>query len=117
MEKVSLDDKIRRGYSDKRVEDGGGTLLNWGAAVPACRRWAAPLQLLGFRTVQVFFVEGFVLVVEGGGLALDEEVAHLGGELERIAVGDDDVGDFAAFERADLIRETEDLRGVQGHGL
>ena len=58
-----------------------------------------------------------MLVVERGGLALNEKVAHLGGDLEGIALGYDEVGDFAALERADLIREAEDLRGVQRHSL
>ena len=44
-----------------------------------------------------------MLVVGGGELAFDEEVAHVGGEFQRVAVGDDDVGDFPVFERADLI--------------
>jgi hypothetical protein len=58
---------------------------------------------LRFGALEIFFVERFLLVVERSELAFDEEVADLGGELKGIAVGDDEVGDLAAFERADLI--------------
>ena len=55
-------------------------------------------HLLRFGAIEIFLVEGFVLIVERSELALDEEVAHLGGELERVTVGDYDVSDFAAFQ-------------------
>jgi len=45
--------------------------------------------------------------------SFDEKIAHLGGELERIAVGDDDVGNLAALERADLISETKNFGWIQ----
>src|SRR5260370_42074384 len=85
---------------EKRAETGGWDRAELGRSVPACRRWAAPLRLLGFRAVQVFLIKGFVFVVERRGLALDEKVAHLCGELEGVAVLDDDVGAFAALARA-----------------
>ena len=74
-------------------------------------------HLLCFGAIEIFLVEGFVLVVERSELAFDEKVAHLRSEFERIAVGDDDVGDFTAFERADLIGQTKDLRWVKGDGF
>ena len=37
--------------------------------------------------------------------------------FERVAVGDDDVGDFPAFQRADSFGQTENLRGVKRDGL
>src|SRR5712691_7788324 len=76
-----------------------------------------PVALLRLWPVEVFFVERFLLVVERGELAFDEEIAHFGRELERIAGGDDDVGDLAGVERADLIGETQDLGGVTGDGF
>src|SRR5438445_4652368 len=73
--------------------------------------------LFRFRAIQILLVQGFLLVVERSELSFDEKIAHLGGELERIAVGDDDVGNLAALERADLISETKNFGWIQGHGL
>ena len=56
-------------------------------------------------------------VVQRSELPLDEEVFHVGGQFERIAVRDDDVGDFAGFERADLVGEAENLRRIKGDGF
>src|SRR5579864_1031149 len=67
----------------------------------------------GLGAVEVFFVEGFVLVVQGRKLAFDKKVADLGGQLQGIAGGDDDVGDLAGVEGADLIGEAQDLGGVE----
>jgi hypothetical protein len=58
-----------------------------------------------------------VLVVCGRELTFDEEVADVGGQFKRVAVGYDYVGDFAGFERADLLGQAEDLCGVERDGF
>src|SRR6202048_3622449 len=58
-----------------------------------------------------------MLVVDGGELAFDEKIAHLSGDLEGITVGDDDVGDFAALKRTNLISETKNLGGIESDGF
>src|SRR6266404_514787 len=73
--------------------------------------------LFRFRAIQILLVQGFLLVVERSELSLDEEIAHLGGELERITVGHDDIGNLAALEGANLIGETKNFGWIQGHGL
>ena len=50
-------------------------------------------------------------------MALDEEIAHVSGQFERIAVGHDNVGDLADLDRPDLIREAENLRGIERDAL
>src|SRR5260370_9517310 len=85
-------------------------------AAPA-ERWAEPVELLSFRPLCVFFVKAKMPVVQGRELSLDEQVLHVGGQFERVAVGHDDVGEFALLERAYLIRKAENLRRVKCDGL
>src|ERR1700688_3488892 len=73
-----------------------------GASVHGCSFWP----------VRILFVEALVPVIQRRALALDEQVLHFGRQLERVAVGDDDVGDFAGLERADLIGYAENLRRI-----
>ena len=50
-------------------------------------------------------------------LAVDEEGQTGCRRLEDMAGGDDQVGAFAGFERADLVGDSQDLGRGQGHGL
>lgn len=45
-----------------------------------------------------FFVEKGLVRIERDLLAADEEALHVGDDLQRIAVGDDDVGQLAGFQ-------------------
>ena len=63
--------------------------------------------------IQVLFVQGLLFVVRGCQLALDEDVAHVGGDVERVAVGDDEIGGFAGFHRAKLRVEPKHLCGIE----
>src|SRR6266446_263954 len=83
----------------------------------ADREMAEPVELLSFRPLYVFFVKAKMPVVHRRELSLDEQVLHVGGQFERVAVGHDDVGEFALLERAYLIRKAENLRGVKRDGL
>src|SRR6266852_2821877 len=58
----------------------------------------------------VLLIKLEVTIIDGGELALDEEVAHLRGDLERVAGGDDEIGNLAGFQRAEFFVEAEDLR-------
>src|ERR1700746_2272814 len=49
-------------------------------------------------------------------LPLDEQILHLGGQFEWVAVGNNDVGDFALLERADLAPKAKNLSRMNGHG-
>ena len=51
------------------------------------RRW--------LRALPIFFVEIGMAIIEAGELTFDEKVLHLGLQLERIAVGHDDVAEFS----------------------
>src|SRR5260370_11082043 len=63
----------------------------------------------GLWPLAVLLIKLEVTIVERGELALDEEVAHLGGDLERVAGGDDEIGNLAGFQRAELLIEAKDL--------
>src|SRR5712691_1345445 len=65
----------------------------------------------GLWPLAVLLIKLEVTIVERGELALDEEVAHLRGDLERVAGGDDEIGNLAGFQRAELLIEAKDLRG------
>src|SRR5712691_2946580 len=69
--------------------------------------------LRSFWTVRVLFEELFLFVVERSELAFAEEVAHVGCQFERIAVGVDEIRDFPRLDRADLICDSEDLCGIE----
>src|SRR5215471_20193879 len=58
-----------------------------------------------------------VAVFERSELTTNEEVLHIRCKFERVAVGNNDVGGFADLERAQLVRETEDLRRIKRDGL
>src|ERR1700730_10015281 len=58
-----------------------------------------------------------MLVLERGALALDEEVFDVGSNFEWVAIGDDDVGDFAGFDGAHLIGYAKNLGGIDGDGF
>jgi len=67
----------------------------------------------GRRPIHVLLVQPLVFVVSGGQPPLDKEVAHVGSDFERIAVGDDHIGHLAHFERAHLIGQTQNLGRIQ----
>src|ERR1700674_4772068 len=69
-------------------------------------------DLPGFRAVQVSLVQRLVSVIQRGLLTFDEEEFHIGGQFQRIAGSDDEVGYFADLQAAQLIGEAEDLRWV-----
>src|SRR5882724_1283080 len=56
-----------------------------------------------------------MFVVGGRELPPDKEVADIGGDLQRIAVSDDNVGGFSGFKRAYLVGKTQNLRRVEGY--
>ena len=57
-------------------------------------------------------------LVMGISLPADEDLLHVGLHIERIAIGDDDVGCFPDIERSQLIRRLPRFRaGVQGDGF
>jgi len=56
----------------------------------------------GFRAVRIFVIEGFLLVIRGGQLTFDKQVAHLSGHVERISIGYDKIGDLAGFHGTKL---------------
>src|SRR5712692_4201902 len=53
----------------------------------------------------VLLIKLEVTIVERGELALDEEIAHLRGDLERVAGGNDEIGNLAGFQRAEVFVE------------
>src|SRR5260370_4934059 len=65
----------------------------------------------------VLLIKLEVTIVERGELALDEQVAHLRCDLERVAGGDDEIGNLAGFQRAEFFVEAEDLRRHKRDGL
>ena len=56
-------------------------------------------------------------VVHGRELPPDEEVLDVGGQLERIAIGHDEVGELALLDGPDLIVEAENPCGIKRNGL
>src|ERR1700687_437907 len=78
---------------------------------------ATRLELLRFWPFRVLFVEAKMPVVHGSELSLDKEVLHVGGDLERVAVGHDEVGEFSLLEGPDLTVEAKNPRGIQRDGL
>src|SRR6267143_5282837 len=75
------------------------------------------LELLRFWPFRVLFVETKMPVVHGSELPLDKEVLHVGGELERVAVGHVEFVEFTLLEGPDLTVEAENPRGIQRDGL
>src|SRR6267143_4676373 len=71
----------------------------------------------GLWPLAVLLIKLEVTIVERGELALDEEVAHLRSDLERVAGGDDEIGNLAGFQRAEFFVEAEDLRGHKRDGF
>src|SRR5271155_338447 len=67
------------------------------------------------RPLAILLVKLAMLVIRAGQLPLDEEVAHLRLQLQRIAVGHNDVRKLSGLERAQLVRQTKNLRGIQHH--
>src|SRR5580658_2525124 len=67
------------------------------------------------RPLAILLVKFAMLVIRAGQLPLDEEIAHLRLQFERIAVSHNNIRDFARLQRAQLIRQTKNLRGVQHH--
>src|SRR5882762_1520475 len=78
---------------------------------------AIRLELLRFRPLRIFFVKTQMPVVHRRELSPDKEVLDVGGEFERVAVGDDEVGKLALFDGPDLIIQAENPRGINRHGL
>ena len=76
--------------------------------VTARRQW-----LLG----GVFLAEARLPAGHGDFVPVDEDEFDVGFHVERIAVGDDDVRGFACVERAELIGNAPNLRGVEGDGF
>jgi hypothetical protein len=60
----------------------------------------ADLSVGGLRPFTILVVEVAMFVVRAGELAFDEEIAHLRLELEGVAVGYDDVGEFSWLQGA-----------------
>ncbi len=80
---------------------------------PDCER-----RLFGcFGTVRVLLEEILLLVIGAGQLALNEQVFHLGGDFQGIAVGNDQAGNLANFQSAKLRVQAEDLCRVKSYGF
>ena len=56
-------------------------------------------------------------VVHGSKLPTNEEVLDVGGQLERVAVGDNEVGEFPLLECSNLIVDAENTRGINRDGF
>src|SRR5437899_5784290 len=70
----------------------------------------------GFRPVCVLFVQALVLVLGRRELPFDEQIPDVAGQFQGVAVGNNDVGDFALLERAALVSQIKNLRRVTGDG-
>src|SRR6266849_8319275 len=75
------------------------------------------LELLRLWPFCVLLVEAQMTVVRGRELPANKEIFDIGGQLERVAVGHDEIGEFAPFEGSDLIVEAENPRGIKRYGL
>ena len=53
-----------------------------------------------------------VLVFERRELPFDEQILHLSGQFQGVAVGDDHVGDLALLEGAELASQSKNLRRI-----
>src|SRR5256885_4721582 len=73
------------------------------------------LKRTGLRLgpIEILLVEPLMPVVQRGQLAADEDVFDFGRYVERVAIGDDDVCDFADLELTDLIGEAKHLRRIE----
>ena len=56
-------------------------------------------------------------VVHGSKLPTNEEVLDVSSQLERVAVGDNEIGEFALLESSELIVKAEHARGINGDGF
>src|ERR1043166_1143664 len=72
------------------------------AALPNTTWFPSRKPCSGLGTVGIFLKEAFVAIVGGSELATNKEILDVGREFERIAVRDDDVGDFPCLQSADL---------------
>ena len=61
------------------------------------------LRRLRLWALSVLFIKVGMAIVETGELAFDEKIFHLSLNLERVPVSDDQVAEFPAFKRTDLI--------------
>src|SRR5690606_39378179 len=68
------------------------------------------------RPGPVLLVELLVLVVRADLLAADDQVLDLRPDLERISVGDDEVGDLSHFYAAETVAVAEDIGRVERDG-
>src|SRR6202453_2933758 len=67
------------------------------------------------RPLAILLVKFAMLVIRAGQLPFDEEIAHLRLQLERIAVCHNDIRNFPRLQRAELVRQSKNLRGIQHH--
>src|SRR5713226_8868741 len=94
------------------------TCTDYSARRVRCKPRAVTKNLVrGLGAFAILLVKIAVTIGGAGKLAIDEEVAHLGVNLERITSGDNEVGNFAGFERAEPISEAEHLGGVERYSL
>src|SRR4051795_12589242 len=88
------------------------------ADVAAANATAAPAAASTTRRTlrppRVALVQRELLVVEAHVASIDDDVRDRGTHLERVAPADDEIGDLARFDAADLVRHAEDLGGVDG---
>src|SRR5271170_1431978 len=67
------------------------------------------------RPLAILLVKLAMLVIGTGQLPFDEQIAHLRLQFQRIAVRHNDIRNFSRLERAQLIRQPKNLRGIQHH--
>ena len=58
-----------------------------------------------------------MLVIGGSEIAFYKQITDFRGQFQRIASGDDDVGDFACLECAETVGQAKNLRRVEGDGF
>src|ERR1035441_5078671 len=66
---------------------------------------------------QILLVEAVVLVVQIYRRSLDEHLLDLGARLQRVSVGNNQVGPLAFFDGAELVAYTPDLGRIERDGL
>src|ERR1022692_1982346 len=70
-----------------------------------------------FLSRQILLVEAVVLVVQIYRRSLDEHLLDLGARLQRVSVGNNQVGPLAFFDGAELVAYTPDLGRIERDGL
>src|ERR1039457_1415991 len=70
-----------------------------------------------FLSRQILLVEAVVLVVQIHRRSLDEHPLDLGARLQRVSVGNNQVGPLAFFDGAELVASTPDLGRIERDGL